>query len=124
MTSTTVYAGVDVSKADLDLAFSDSEETVRFPNSEHGIGELIEALEVEPPALVVLEATGGFETATALALAAREIPVVVVNPRQVRDFAKSTGQLAKTDRIDARILALFADNRDGLAHLGTVTLGQ
>lgn len=109
MTSATVYAGVDVSKADLDLAFSDSEETVRFPNSEHGIDELIETLEVDPPALVVLEATGGFETATALALAAREIPVVVVNPRQVRDFAKSTGQLAKTDRIDARILALFAE---------------
>jgi transposase len=86
MTSATVYAGVDVSKADLDLAFSDSDETVRFPNSEHGIGELIEALEVEPPALVVLEATGGFETATALALAAREIPVVVVNPRQVRKY--------------------------------------
>jgi len=80
MTSATVYAGVDVSKADLDLAFSDSEETVWFPNSEDGIGELVQTLEAEPPALVVLEATGGFETATALALAAREIRVVVVDP--------------------------------------------
>lgn len=109
MTGPTVYAGVDVSKADLDLAFTNSEESVRFPNSDQGIAELIRRLEVQPPVLVVLEATGGFETATALALAAREIPVVVVNPRQVRDFAKSTGQFAKTDQIDARILALFAE---------------
>ncbi|MEJ2549028.1 MAG: transposase, partial [Gemmatimonadota bacterium] len=109
MKSRTVVAGVDVSKADLDLALTGSDEISRFPNSEKGIAELVEALETPRPALVVLEATGGFETGTALALAAREIPVVVVNPRQVRDFAKSTGQLAKTDQIDARVLALFAE---------------
>jgi transposase len=109
MKSRTVFAGVDVSKADLDLALTGSDEISRFPNSEKGIAELVEALETPRPALVVLEATGGFETGTALALAAREIPVVVVNPRQVRDFAKSTGQLAKTDQIDARVLALFAE---------------
>ena len=61
------------------------------------------------PALVVLEATGGYERAAVAAIAATQLPVVVVNPRQVRDFARATGQLAKTDRIDADILALFAE---------------
>ena len=60
--------------------------------------------------LVVMEATGGLEVAAAASLAAAEIPVVIANPRQVRDFAKSTGQLAKTDAIDAKILALFGDS--------------
>jgi transposase len=109
MTSRTVYAGVDVPRAHLDVALTGSEEIARFSNSEKGIARLLQQLEPPPPALVVLEATGGFEVPTALALAAREIPVVVVNPRQVRDFVKSTGQLAKTDQIDARILALFAE---------------
>jgi transposase len=70
---------------------------------------LVEQLREVRPSLVVMEATGGFEVPAAAALAAAEIPVVIANPRQVRDFAKSTGQLAKTDAIDAHILALFAE---------------
>lgn len=102
------FVGVDVSKATLEVALSTEEATWRVPNSEAGIQELLERLKPVTPTLVVMEATGGFETATAAALAAAEIPVVITNPRQVRDFAKATGQLAKTDAIDARVLALFA----------------
>jgi transposase len=109
MADPTVYAGVDVSKAHLDLALTSSAEITRLPNSEKGISELVTRLQQAAPELVVLEATGGFEVPAAAALAAIEIPVVVANPRQVRDFARSTGQLAKTDTIDARILALFAE---------------
>jgi transposase len=100
--------GVDVSKARLDAAVSDLEATWSLPNSDEGIRELIERLRPLQPSLVVMEATGGFEVAIAAALAEAQIPVVVANPRQVRDFAKATGRLAKTDVIDARTLALFA----------------
>lgn len=109
MNESAVYGGVDVSKHELECSLSNQEETFTVPNTEVGIQELLETLGTVSPALVVLEATGGFEVPAAAALAAAEIPVVVANPRQVRDFAKSTGQLAKTDRIDARILALFAE---------------
>jgi len=104
-----VYVGVDVSKHQLDYALSDREETFTVPTTDEGVQELVDALREASPALVVMEATGGFEVPAAAALAAADVPVVVANPRQVRDFAKSTGQLAKTDRIDARILALFAE---------------
>ena len=104
-----VFAGIDVSKAQLDVALTGSDETWTVPNVPDGIAQLVQRLEERPPTLVVLEATGGFEVAAAAALAAAEIPVVIANPRQVRDFAKSTGQLAKTDAIDAHILALFAE---------------
>ena len=103
------WAGIDVSKAHLDLGFSDTEEVARYPNTEDGIRALVECIVQAAPELVVLEATGGFEVPTAAALAGAEVPVVVANPRQVRDFARSTGQLAKTDGIDARMLALFAE---------------
>lgn len=103
-----VFVGIDVSKADLDVALSTEEGVRRFKNDEEGIQDLVASLQTLEPVLVVLEATGGFETPTAAALAAAEIPVVVVNPRQARDFAKSTGQLSKTDVIDAQGLALFA----------------
>lgn len=103
------FAGIDVSKEHLDLGLSDSDEVVRFANTERGIAELTQRLVGTAPRLVVLEATGGYETAAAASLAAAELPVVVANPRQVRDFAKATGQLAKTDQIDARVLALFAE---------------
>jgi len=102
------FAGIDVSKDYLDLGFSDSDAVTRFANMEHGIPELVEHLAEARPTLIVLEATGGYETACAAALGGAALPVVVANPRQVRDFAKATGQLAKTDEIDARILALFA----------------
>ena len=108
MESVPPFIGVDVSKATLDVAISAGAEVWRLPNSDTGVQELVERLRALRPALVVMEATGGFETPAAAALAAAEIPVVIANPRQVRDFAKATGQLAKTDAIDARILALFA----------------
>ena len=104
-----VFEGVDASKAQLDVALTGSDETWTVPNAPDGITQLVQRLDERPPTLVVLEATGGFEVAAAAALAAAEIPVVIANPRQVRDFAKSTGQLAKTDAIDAHILALFAE---------------
>lgn len=109
MDDSLVFVGVDVSKAQLDVAASSSEETWRVENNEPGIADLLERLRELRPTLVVMEATGGFEVATAAALAAEGIAVVIANPRQVRDFAKSTGQLAKTDQIDARILAMFAE---------------
>jgi transposase len=107
--STPVFVGVDVSKARLDVAVTGSDEAWSVSNASDGIGKLVGQLREIGPALVVMEATGGFEVPAAAALAAAEIPVVIANPRQVRDFAKSTGQLAKTDAIDARVLALFAD---------------
>jgi transposase len=109
MEDSAVFVGVDVSKAQLDLGVSSSNERATFPNSEHGISELAEWLVKVSPTLVVMEATGGFEVPAAAALASAGIAVVIANPRQVRDFAKATGQLAKTDEIDAGILALFAE---------------
>ncbi len=108
MQDASLFAGVDVSKARLDVALNSSEPGWSVANSDVGIRDLVERLRVLAPSLVVMEATGGFEVPVAAALAAAEIPVVIANPRQVRDFAKATGQLAKTDAIDARILALFA----------------
>lgn len=108
MGAESVYVGIDVGKARLDIARSDQEDVWQLSNDEDGIQELLTVLMETRPELVVLEATGGFEMPAAVALAAAQIPVVIANPRQTRDFAKSTGQLAKTDRIDARGLALFA----------------
>jgi transposase len=107
--STPVFVGVDVSKARLDVAVTGSDESWSVSNASEGILQLVERLREIEPALVVMEATGGFEVPAAAALAAAEIPVVITNPRQVRDFAKSTGQLAKTDAIDAHMLALFGE---------------
>ena len=103
-----VFVGIDVSKAQLDVAVRpDGRFTV--PNDEAGIAQVIARLSAEPPARVVVEATGGFEMPLAGALAAAGVPVVVVNPRHVRDFAKAAGKLAKTDTLDAQILARFAE---------------
>jgi transposase len=109
MQSSPVFVGVDVSKARLDVALTNSDKSWSVTNASDGIAQLVERLRELGPALVVMEATGGFEVPIAAALAAAEIPVVIANPRQVRDFAKATGQLAKTDAIDAHILALFAE---------------
>ena len=100
------YLGIDVSKARLDTSLVDGTAT-SFANDEAGIAALIEYLRALSPALVVLEATGGYERHAAAGLAAARLPVAVVNPRQVRDFAKATGRLAKTDRLDAQVLAHF-----------------
>lgn len=102
------FVGIDVAKAELVVSMVPSEERFTVANDERGVRTLVERLRAVAPALIVLEATGGYELLTVAALAAAGLPVVVVNPRQVRDFAKATGQLAKTDRIDADILARFA----------------
>ena len=104
-----VFVGVDVGKFQMDVARSGAEDVWVLSNDEAGIEELVARLREAVPELVVMEATGGFEMPAAAALAAADIPVVIANPRHCRSFAKSTGQLAKTDTIDARGLALFAE---------------
>jgi transposase len=99
--------GIDVSKAMLDCAVMPSKMHFQVTNDVAGIAQLIERLHPLKPDLVVLEASGGYETAAAAALAGALFRVAVVNPRQVRDFAKATGKLAKTDRIDAHVLGDF-----------------
>src|SRR5437870_1325555 len=104
-----LYVGIDVSKAQLDVAERPSGERAVIPHTEQDIAALVEQLGARRPACVVLEATGGLQAPLASALANAGISVAVVNPRQVRDFARATGQLAKTDAIDAQILARFAE---------------
>lgn len=104
------YIGIDVAKATLDIAALPSGESWTVTNDEAGLHELVPRLLALAPALVVLEATGGFESATVTALAQAGLPVVVANPRQVRDFAKALGRLAKTDALDAAILAESEDH--------------
>jgi transposase len=103
-----IFVGIDISKDTLDIGFQPSGQTVRLPHDAQGISEATKRLGEAALCLVVLEATGGLETPLAAALVAAGVPVAVVNPRQVRDYAKATGQLAKTDRIDALVLADFA----------------
>jgi len=103
------FIGLDVAKAQLDIAIRPSGERWAVPHDAGDIMTLVERLQALHPALIVLEATGGWERAVTSALATAGLPVVVVNPRQVRDLARATGQLAKTDALDARALAHFAD---------------
>lgn len=107
------FAGIDIAKDHLDLASlhseEDSVETERFANTAQGRKALADRLTEADPERVVLEATGGYERPVVAILAAAGLPVAVVNPRQTRDFAKATGRLAKTDEIDAGVLALFAE---------------
>jgi transposase len=102
------FIGIDVSKKLLEVAAHESDYQFRCANKAKAFGELIVELITLRPALIVMEATGGLEKPVVAALHAAGLPVLVVNPRQVRDFAKATGQLAKTDRLDARVLAHFA----------------
>jgi transposase len=104
-----MLVGIDVAKAELVLAVRPSGERWTVANDERGVRTLVDRFRADRPDLIVLEATGGYELLCVGALASAGLPVVVVNPRQVRDFAKATGQLAKTDRIDADLLALFAE---------------
>lgn len=101
--------GIDVAKDELVVAREPGEELWTLANDEIGVQELVARLTALHPDRIVLEATGGYEVVCVAALSAAGLPVIVLNPRQVRDFARATGQLAKTDRIDARILALFAE---------------
>jgi transposase len=108
MSQPPVYVGLDVSKATLDIAMRPTEEQWQLPHTEEGISDLVTRLAGVHPSLIVLEATGGLEVSLVAALATAKLPVAVVNPRQVRDFARATGKLAKTDRLDAQVLAHFA----------------
>src|SRR5215468_3435515 len=103
-----VFAGIDVAKAAVEVCVRPTGEAWAVPRDEVGLADLVERLTALGPALVVLEATGGYEASVAAALADGGL-AVVVNPRQARDFARSTGKLAKTDRVDARLLAHFAE---------------
>lgn len=102
------FVGIDVSKATLDVASLPDGESWTVTNDDQGLAELAPRLVALAPTLVVLEATGGFEFLAAVTLAKAGLPVAVVNPRQVRDFAKAMGRLAKTDALDATLLADFA----------------
>lgn len=104
-----MFIGIDVSKNQLDVCTRPSGEALVVARDDKGLADLVEQLRGARPELIVLEATGGFEQVVAGALAGAGLPVVVVNPRQIRDFARALGRLAKTDRIDAEVIALFAE---------------
>lgn len=102
------FVGIDVSKTTLDVCIAPAVHTVHVAYDAAGIRHILERLKAVSPTLIVLEAMGGLEAPIATELASNGLPVAVINPRQARDFAKATGQLAKTDRVDAAVLAAFA----------------
>jgi len=108
MTSENLYVGIDVSKRTLEVAVRPTDEQWTVCNNDADIASLVVRLRELQPVLVVLEATGGYEVPATLALLVAGLPLAVINPRHARDFAKATGTLAKTDKIDARVLAHFA----------------
>jgi transposase len=103
------FVGIDVSKDSLEVALRPSNTVQSFTNDDEGIAQLIESLRPQQPALIVLEATGKYERPVARALAVEGLLFNIINPRQGRAFARATGVLAKTDRIDALLLARFAE---------------
>lgn len=104
-----IFIGIDVSRDRLDAYVRPSDELFAVARDSEGLAALIGRLRAFDPYLVVLEATGGFEVTVAAAVVAAEIPLAVVNPRQICDFARATGQLAKTDALDAKAIARFAE---------------
>ncbi len=108
MSASKGFVGIDVSKETLDLAVRPTGEEKTFKHTEKGLSDMADWVQSLDPQLVVLEATGGLEKGLVCALVSRGISPVIMNPRQIRDFAKSTGALAKTDKIDARVIARFA----------------
>ena len=109
MSATQRFVGIDVANAQLDIALRPTGERGAVATDDFGIAALVERLQAVQPTLIVLEATGGYQRAVVAALAAAGLPVAVVNPRQARDCAKATGQWAKTEALDARVLAHFAE---------------
>ena len=105
----TICVGIDVAKDHLDVHVRPIDESFRVPHDEAGVVTLLARLRTVAPTIVVLEASGGYEVALTAALASAGLPVAVVNPRQIRDYARAVGQLAKTDRLDAQIIARFAE---------------
>ena len=109
MEQESTYVGIDVAKANVDVAVRPTDDRWESTRDEAGIHQLVSRLKTLEPVMVLLEASGGLELPLVAALAAEAVPVVVVNPRQVRDFARATGKLAKTDALDAGVLAHFAE---------------
>ena len=109
MTREKYYVGIDVAKADFVIASRPHRESWTVPNDTQGMKGAVARLHELGPTLIVLESTGGYEVALAEALSAAGLPIVIVDPRQVRDFGKATGQLAKTDSLETHLLALFAE---------------
>jgi transposase len=109
MSSPQIFVGIDVANAHLDMALHPTGTRGTVANDERGMADLVPQLQEGRPTLMVLEAPGGLQRTVVAALTAAALPVVVVNPRQARDFAKATGQVAKTDALDARALAHFAE---------------
>lgn len=105
----TVYVGIDVSKDHLDVAWSNHASVVRVPNTPQGHRRLVDRMAGEKIHGIIIEATGGYQRVIVAELAAAGLPVIVVNPCQVRNFARATGRLAKTDAIDAKVLAQFGE---------------
>jgi len=106
---TKLFVGVDVSKDSLDVAIGPQKDIITFVNDQKGVDALVKKLSRIGPELTVFESTGGYELLAASLLVEAGLAVVIVNPRQVRNFAKATGILAKTDAIDARVIARFAE---------------
>ena len=104
-----IFVGIDVAKAGMDVAIRPTDDIWAISNDEAGIRQLVSRLKTLEPAIVLMEASGGLELPLVAALAVEALPVVVVNPRQVRDFARGTGNLAKTDTLDAAVLAHFGE---------------
>lgn len=109
MNQSQLFVGIDVSKRKLDVALGASGELLEVENQARAIAALVERLATLKPQLIVLEASGGYETALVGELAGAQLPVAVVNPRQVREFARATGRLEKNDALDARLLAQFGE---------------
>ena len=103
-----VFVGIDVSKKHLDVSIRPGDDFFRVSNDDLGIADLVKSLVDFNPQLILLEASGGYEILAATSLRQADLPAQIINPRQVREFARSTGKLAKTDKIDARVLAHFA----------------
>src|SRR5687767_12232035 len=109
MTSSPLFVGIDVAKAALDIALRPSDQLWQVLYDDAHVEALVAQLSELSPSLIVVEATGGLERTLVAALVAAGLPVVVINPRLARDFAKATGRLAKTDRIDAQVLAHYGE---------------
>jgi len=110
MSEEKIFIGIDISKDKLDVDVRPEGELMTFANTEDGIFLMTDFIKSKKPELIVLEATGGLEMASLRSLVSAKLPAVCVNPRQVRDFAKAMGILAKTDKIDAHVIARFADS--------------
>lgn len=108
MNAPEIFVGIDISKKRLDVAVTPGEQTMAYPNHEEGIQKLVKRLTALNPLIILLEATGGYEFYLVAALREANLPACFINPKLVRNFARSAGIAAKTDHLDARVLALFA----------------